>query len=80
MLAEVAAGRVFRARFGSRTWLIRSDASTHGRMENVIGGFFGHRLAKIGDISEDYGKRVDLTEPGSALLSEWNDKHGNPLT
>jgi hypothetical protein len=36
----------------------------------------------VDTLTEDVfvGRLVDVTNAGKRLLSEWNDKHGNPLT
>lgn len=76
MLAAINDGKVDRSRWGSRTWDIRDDASTYGRMEQAVSAIIHTDLALIVGLM---GGPVALTPEGSALLSEWNAKHGNPL-
>lgn len=79
MLADIAGGYVHRARWGSRTWDIASDASSYGHMEKAVGHLIQSRAARIDSSGADpYGRPVVTTELGDTTLSEWNEKHGDP--
>jgi hypothetical protein len=79
MLADIAAGYIHRARWGSRTWDIASKASTYGAMEKAVEHLIHGGAARIERSGGDpYGRPVVTTEVGDTVLSEWNDKHGEP--
>lgn len=77
LLAEVAAGRM-KVYVGLHWNLLRGDSFVRGaevRTAEAIRPFVCTVLDRL-----NVNQRAMLTDEGSALLSEWNDKHGNPLT
>ena len=86
MLAEADAERFMRVwvdMAGTRTaWRRRpgealpaADARALGEVDRAGLLYVQSRLGP----SVRAPKRVELSRAGSALLSEWNDRHGNPL-
>lgn len=77
LLAAIAAGKVDRAKYGSRTWDIRTDVSTYGAMEKAVEYFTAGGAAKIDrGAGWSFGGPVVLTDIGRVLLSEWDTQYG----
>jgi hypothetical protein len=77
MLAEVAAGRM-KVYVGIHWNLLRGDSFVLGsevRTAEAIRPYVRTAVDR-----RNVNQRALLTDEGSALLSEWNAKHGDPLT
>jgi hypothetical protein len=87
MLAEVDAERFMRVwvdMAGTRTaWRRRPSEALSAAEARALGEVDRDGLlyvhSRLGP-SVRAPRRVELSRTGSALLSEWNDRHGNPLT
>jgi hypothetical protein len=62
------------------TYQAKSGTRLTGPERRALRDLDQGRALSLGTGTSFSGRDLGLAESGSALLSEWNDKHGNPLT